>query len=161
MAELPQSKIIDTAMGFAIACILSSEQSAQTVSGRPSHQQLVCETPGLHWTSESQRRALLRVLRRVDRGPLLVHVRQWLYEHLVIIAIGMLRSPRTAECSRRRHRPSARAAVLSRLVTLQMSASTRVGLNASKPIFFDHTALADIRCGGRTAASPCCTSRWS
>jgi hypothetical protein len=53
------------------------------------HQQLACETLGFRWMSEHQRRALMRVLRdevlrRADREQLLVHVRQWLYEHQLI-----------------------------------------------------------------------------
>ena len=36
-------------------------------------------------------------LRRVDREQLLVHVGQWLYEHQLIIAIGMSRYPRTTD----------------------------------------------------------------
>jgi hypothetical protein len=54
------------------------------------HQQLACETLGFRWMSEHQRRALVRVLRdevlrRADREQLLAHVRQWLYEHQLII----------------------------------------------------------------------------
>ncbi|MFS2204134.1 DUF4158 domain-containing protein [Variovorax sp. Varisp36] len=67
-----------------------------------NHQQLACETLGFRWISEHQRRALVRVLRdealrRVDREQLLVHVGQWLYEHQLIIAIGMSRYPRTTD----------------------------------------------------------------
>lgn len=54
------------------------------------HQQLACEALGFRWLSESQRRALVRALRRDlartrDRQRLLLFARRWLYEHQLLI----------------------------------------------------------------------------
>jgi hypothetical protein len=54
------------------------------------HQQQACEALGFAWMTEHQRRALVRVLRdevahRADREQLLVHARQWLYDHRLLV----------------------------------------------------------------------------
>jgi hypothetical protein len=54
------------------------------------HQQQACECLGFSWMTEHQRRALVRVLRDevahcADRERLLIHARQWLYEHRLVI----------------------------------------------------------------------------
>ncbi|ABM96848.1 putative TnpA family transposase (plasmid) [Methylibium petroleiphilum PM1] len=54
------------------------------------HQQLACESLGFGWMTEHQRRALVRVLRDevaqcADRERLIVHARQWLYSHRLLV----------------------------------------------------------------------------
>ena len=102
------------------------------------HQQLACETLGFHWMSDHKRRALVRVLRgevlrRADREQLSVHVRQWLYEHQLIIV----------------HDRVIRSLVATALAELEGDTAPRTAHTA-------RTARA-----ARTAASPRCTSRWS
>jgi len=54
------------------------------------HQQQACKCLGFSWMTEHQRRALIRVLRDevshcADRERLLIHARQWLYDHRLLI----------------------------------------------------------------------------
>jgi hypothetical protein len=54
------------------------------------HQEVACEMLGIHWLSEAQRRALVRVLRgeptrTSHRQRLLQFARRWLYEHRLIV----------------------------------------------------------------------------
>lgn len=84
------------------------------------HQQQACECLGFSWMTEHQRRALVRVLRDevarcADRERLLIHARQWLYEHRLVIV----------------HDRAIRALVAAALV--ELDSETAAAIRASVP----------------------------